>query len=122
MILPYYNCVCCQHGTVENIVPLFVTCPFATACWGAMSLQVWFAEPFSVREDFCLQLQVPFFMDILITMSWSIWMQRNDLIFRGIAPTVQQCMRHFKKAFAQVILHAKSRHKIPLSTWLEALL
>jgi hypothetical protein len=34
-----------------------------------------------VMHSFKTQLQVSFFMDIIILMSWCIWMVCNDLIF-----------------------------------------
>jgi len=67
------------------------------------------------------QFQLPFFMEIIITFCWSIWMQRNDFIFREIQPTLHACYQAFKKDFALVILRAKSRHKTQMLAWLEAL-
>jgi len=67
------------------------------------------------------QLVVPFFMEIIVLMSWSIWMQRNDLIFKVIQPSSDSCLQHFKKEFVLVILRAKSRHKENMSLWLDTL-
>jgi hypothetical protein len=53
---------------------------------------------------------LPFFMEIIITMCWSIWMMRNDLIFHDISHTVQRCKSVFKKKFALVILRAKAKY------------
>jgi hypothetical protein len=33
-------------------------------------------------------LRVPFFMEIIILMSWSIWKSRNDWIFNNIDPSL----------------------------------
>jgi len=30
---------------------------------------------------------VPFFMEIVVTLAWSIWEVRNDAMFRNIAPS-----------------------------------
>lgn len=54
-------------------------------------------------------------------MCWSIWLVRNDLIFRGIQPSVQRCKGIFKKEFAQVIVRAKAAYKPHISQWLEGL-
>jgi hypothetical protein len=32
-------------------------------------------------------------MEIIITMLWSIWELRNDVIFRNIAPSITNCRR-----------------------------
>ena len=77
-------------------------------------------DAFTTLENLKIQLGVPFSMDIIITMCWCIWMQRNDLIFRGIQPTQDQCHRHFGKEFSLVILRAKVGLKQFMSSWLEA--
>jgi hypothetical protein len=48
-------------------------------------------------------------MDIIILMSWSIWMSRNDWIFKGIAPSIIDVTHWFKREFTLVILIAKPR-------------
>ena len=78
-------------------------------------------DPFVTLEQFKLQLGVPFFMEIIVFMSWSIWMQQNDFIFKGIQPNLHNCLQHFKKEFALVILRAKVRFKAHMTSWLEAL-
>jgi hypothetical protein len=67
----------------ETLEHLFLPCSFAEACWTSLNLFVPQDDPFSVILSFKNQLVVPFFMEITILMSWSIWMARNDLIFRG---------------------------------------
>ena len=59
-------------------------------------------------------------MDIIIVMCWCIWMQRNDHIFKGIQPSVEAFLQHFREQFALVILRAKARFKDSMSSWLEA--
>jgi hypothetical protein len=61
-------------------------------------------------------------MGVLIIMSWSIWMARNDLIFRGIAPNMQSVSDNFKREFALVILRAKVSKQHLMSSWVEAAL
>ena len=121
MELPDYNCVHCNTPTEETLEHLFLHCPFAHNCWASINLFVGNSNPFVTLEQFRDQLNVPFFMDVIIVMSWCIWMQRNDLIFRGILPSQAACLRHFKSEFALVILWAKARYKDQMSLWLEAL-
>jgi hypothetical protein len=59
-------------------------------------------------------------MDIIIIMSWSIWMARNDLIFKGQQPNLQSVKPCFLKEFAPVIIREKSSLKQLMSSWLEA--
>ena len=44
-------------------------------------------DPFATLDQLKIKLSVLFFMDIIIVMSWCIWMQRNYLIFKGILPS-----------------------------------
>lgn len=101
MFLEDYNCVfCVSMPTEESVTHLFLECPFAQACWGTLGLVVpMMTPPFDIVVMFRDQLQCSFALEILITMSWSIWSVRNDLIFRGIQPSVQRCKSIFKREF-----------------------
>jgi hypothetical protein len=56
-------------------------------------------------------LLLPFFLEIIVTLLWSIWEIRNDAIFRNMAPSVQSWKRIFRREFAWVILRAKARYQ-----------
>jgi hypothetical protein len=76
-------------------------------------------DPFNIIVMLRAQLHCPFALEILITMRWSIWSFRNDLIFKGIQPSLQRCKATFKREFAQVILRAKAAYEPHISQWLE---
>ena len=118
MILQDYSCVLCPSTSDESLEHLFIHCNFERACWASIGLIVGNDGPYITLEHFKQQLGVPFFMEIIILMSWCIWMQRNDLIFKGEQPSIDACYRHFKKEFALVILRAKTRHKEHMLEWL----
>jgi len=59
-------------------------------------------------------------MEIIVTMCWSIWAIRNDVIFKGIPVSVQRCRAIFKSEFALVILRAKSNFQPAIDSWLHA--
>ena len=121
MHLLSYNCACCTLDVEETLSHLFLTCHFAQVCW--IKLNVIFVEtdPFLAFEEIKTQLHVPFYMDIIILFCWSIWMQRNDFIFKGIPPSPDRCLHNFGKEFALVILRAKTRWKVLMSEWIETL-
>ena len=119
MILPSYDCVCCNLGIDESLTHLFFSCPFAQACWIRLNIVLVELDPVLAMEEIRDQINLPFFMDIMIVFYWSLWMQRNDLIFRGIHPSPVRCLDNFKKKFALVILRAKVRYKESVSQWLE---
>jgi hypothetical protein len=67
MDLPDYNCVLCHQTIEESIFHLLIGCPFATACWNWLGLQITNqGELLLCLESFRDQLQVPFFMEVII--------------------------------------------------------
>jgi len=65
-------------------------------------------------------LALPFFMKIIITMSWAIWMVRNDVTFKGILQSVSRWKQIFKSEFALVKLRAKAVYHPRIDLWLQA--
>ena len=121
MTLEVYDCELCSQQIEETLEHIFLLCPFATACW--LSLGVIVPQPgdcLAFLEHAKVMLNVPFFMEIIITMLWSIWEVRNDAIFRNIAPSVTNCRRIFKKEFAWIIIGAKTSYHPFIDQWLEA--
>jgi uncharacterized protein YfaT (DUF1175 family) len=94
-------------------------CPFALNCWHLLQLAVPQGDPFDIILSYRSQLNVVFFMDIVILMSWSIWMAQNDFIFKGQQPVIQEAKVKFKSEFALVIHRAKESLKQHMSSWLE---
>ena len=84
-----YNGVFCMLSTEEDLLHLLFHCPF---CPG---LQVQL-KYFSLNTDDILfivesikdKINQPFFMKIIITMCWAIWIMRNDIIFKNISHSV----------------------------------
>jgi hypothetical protein len=58
-------------------------------------------------------LGVLFTMEIIKTMSWYIWKERNKWIFNEEDPLVLSCMTSFKKEFILVIHRTKQRQRRP---------
>jgi hypothetical protein len=120
MHLEDYTCALCHSQTEETWQHLFLFCPLTQACW----LSLGFILPnddniFNLLEHLRTQLQVRFFMEIIVTILWSIWEIRNDAIFTNIEPTVQSFRRIFKREFAWVILRAKASYQPSISQWIE---
>jgi len=46
-------------------------------------------------------------MEVIILLSWSIWITRNNFIFNGIQPSTQVMKATFTHEFAMVIYRAK---------------
>ena len=76
-----YNCVLCNNSTEESLHHLFLECPFAMALWNSLGLIICLsANPFKAIVSFRNQLNVPFFMEVIISMCWAIWSVLNDTI------------------------------------------
>jgi hypothetical protein len=97
-------------------------CPFAQACWAWLNCHVILQDDlYRNIENFKLQLQVPFFMEIIIVMGWSIWKARNGLIFSQVQPSLEDTKRAFKSEFAMILLHAKRSYFPFIEQWLNNL-
>ena len=118
---PPMTVLCCTLDVEETLSHLFLTCPFAQVCW--IKLNVIFVEtdPFMALEEVQNQLQIPFHMEVIILYCWSIWMQRNDYIFKGVPPSSDRCLQNFKKEFILVTHRAKARWKEAMLEWIETL-
>lgn len=69
MQLESYECVLCATPTEEEVCHLFLHCDFARECWDLLGLSVPQNQgPFQVIEFFREQLNVPFFMELIIIM------------------------------------------------------
>jgi hypothetical protein len=62
---------------------------------------------------------LPFAMEIIITMCWCIWKERNAWIFKGEDPSVQHCQAIFKSDFALLMHRATLLRAQHMSQWLE---
>jgi hypothetical protein len=67
------------------------------------------ANPEAATVNLMQQLNVPFSMEIVILMNWSIWKSRNAWFFQNKAPTVQHCKNEFARELHLVMLRAKGR-------------
>jgi hypothetical protein len=120
MHLDDYSCVFCTLNIEEDLLHMLFYCPFAMACWYNLHVFIPNSEDISViLESLRDQLRVPFFMEIIITMCWSISMMRNDIIFRNLAHSVHRCRNVFRNEFALVILRAKARFHPFIDQWLD---
>jgi hypothetical protein len=96
MALESYFCALCHLDSDETLVHLtFGLAPF---------VQDDLLQTISAFKDF---INKPFYMEIIISMCWSIWFARNDLIFRNLQHSVGSTKVIFKKEMALVKLGAK---------------
>jgi hypothetical protein len=80
--LDSYACELCILQRPETTNHLFLRCNFAKACWDSIGVTAvtsrHMPRAFRAIKD---KLAVPFFMEIIILMTWSLWRTRNDWFF-----------------------------------------
>ena len=119
MHLDDYNCELCLFQREETITHLFLRCPFAKSCWNIIGINAPHTDyPLVVVQRIRRQLRVPFYMEIIILMIWSIWTVRNNWIFNNQDPSLQACRAKFIYEFTMVIHRAKSNLKNEMSSWI----
>ena len=119
MDLQDYNCILCNGSTEDSLLHLFLGCPFATQCWAWLNIQVDHnSDPFQNLLGFKEQLRVPFFMEVIILMCWTIWKARNDKIFRQIDQNLQISKQNFRDEFQLLLLRTKSSYHQGIDQWI----
>lgn len=122
MQLEDHNCTLCNGSIEEASVHLFLLCPFAEQCWSWLRVQVdQNLGPFQNLKKFKEQLSMPFFMEIIVLMCWTIWKARNDLIFRQEIPSLQASKDFFRKEFSLLLLRAKKSYSPLIDQWFGSL-
>jgi hypothetical protein len=93
---------------------------FAMSCWNMLGLaQLIQGNLLDTIPLFRLQINQPFFMEIIIAMFWEIWTFRNDVIFRNHNHSLQAVKFIFKQELAWVKLRAKKTFSSQLQLWLD---
>jgi hypothetical protein len=122
MHLESYTCDMCILQRLETCAHLLLRCSFAKACW--ISIGVTVAMSTSVPQIFNRirrQLGVPFFMEIIILMTWGIWTARNYWIFNDIDPSVHRCKEKFISEFSLLKYRVKPDYFQAMEAWLNSL-
>lgn len=123
MHLQSYSCVLCNASVDETLSHLLLECPFANQCWNIVNVQINAnLSPYQLLTSFRDQLHVPFFMEIIVLMAWTIRKSRNDLIFRGINPSIQQAKLNFKEEWRTLLFRAKRRYYPTIEQWTAGLI
>ena len=116
----YENCIWqCE----ESLGHLFLRCSYAKSCWNLIS----FSAPTTGRPDRAVfiikqQLQVPFFMEVIILMTWSTCKCRNEWLFDNTHPTIEDCKSIFRNELLMVINRARAKFEHTIFQWLQQVL
>jgi hypothetical protein len=119
MALDSYTYELCILQKEEKLRHLFYRCSFVERCWLQIGVSVptWL-RPQRTTRYLKRRLRVPFAMEIIILISWSIWTERKKWIFNNEDPSIQQCMNTFKKEFT-LLRHRVKEDQVPtMQSWL----
>jgi hypothetical protein len=120
--LDSYTCDLCILQRTENVPHLFLRCNFAKACWNAIGVSVVTTRPLlQILRKIKERLAVSFFMEIIILMSWSIWTTRNDWLFNGKDPTVEDCLSKFRREFLLLLHRVQQNTLMAMEDWIHVL-
>jgi hypothetical protein len=120
MTLESYTCENCIWQKEETLYHLFLRCNFAKACWHSIGLiPPRIVNPEEAAANLKQQLNVPFSMEVIILMTWSIWKCRNAWLFQNKDPTVQHCKQEFANELLLVIHRALGRFDSAIPAWLQ---
>jgi hypothetical protein len=69
-----------------------------------MSLKLAIAQPFSLELIIC----------------WALWITRNEIIFKGISPSIYRARKFFKDELALLLHKAGRKSYVGMRAWVEA--
>jgi hypothetical protein len=103
----------------RNPDTFFFKCPFVKNCWNRIGVTppTWL-KPDRAARHIKSSLKVPFAMDIIILMFWSIWTQINAWLFNQGDPHVTHRVTSFKREFGLVIQLSKKRWTSEMELWI----
>jgi len=78
-------------------------------------------DAFSNLEVLSTQISRLFFMEILILISWAIWMTRNNKICKQINASIAGCKNLFLIEMGAMLLRAKKSYSPRLQEWISVL-
>jgi hypothetical protein len=105
-----YNCLMCINPPEETIEHLLFYCPFSTLCWEKIGMS-WHSnsERRTLIQKGKDQWQKPMYMEIMLISAWNIWKERNNLLFKGINPSIESWKQRVKTDLLLLIHRTKEK-------------
>jgi hypothetical protein len=121
MSLQSYTCELCLSQREEKLRHLFFKCSYAKNYWLSIGVQVptWL-RPHRAIKHIKRNLRLPFAMEIIICMCWSIWTERDAWILEKRILQLL-CVRQHSGKSCLVIHRCKKRYVSDLESWLQNL-
>jgi hypothetical protein len=116
------HCELCPGRIYEDRVHLLFECPFSRRIWNYLQID-WSSDTDlqTVVTRAKRSFNKPFFMEVLVTTCWNIWLVRNGKIFRHERPTFAKWKAKFIHDITLLQYRIKSKHKEALLHWISSL-
>mgnify|MGYP002413836659 FL=1 len=106
-----YTCPLCESNVEETLEHLFFGCAFSKDCWSDIAI-CWSSQ--GSRLDWISTAKTvwnkPMFMAIFLQAAWSIWKERNNKVFRRIAPTKTSWISRLKEDLSLLTHRVGDKH------------
>ena len=106
-----YTCPLCESNVEETLEHLFFGCAFSKDCWSDIAI-CWSSQ--GSRLDWISTTKTawnkPMFMAIFLQAAWSIWKERNNKVFRRIAPTKTSWISRLKEDLSLLTHRVGDKH------------
>lgn len=113
----------CQQAVEETNAHLFLDCQFVKNCWSLIGITIQSgSDILEAILQIMDQAHPTFFLMAAIIICWAIWTVRNDLIFKGIQPSIQAVQESFKRELKILSLRAQARLSHTFDLWIQNLL
>ena len=121
MLFRSYSCATLNCSEEETLSHLFWSYPFADQCWNYICLQRnTNLSVFEAIDDMKKKIQKPFAMEIIILAAWSIWIIRNNKVFKNQHPSFQSWKIIFLQELHLVSFRMKKKHSETFKEWLQS--
>ena len=93
-----FTCLLCGQNTDETLEHMIFTCQFSERCWAKIGVHwIDFQNRFDALQNAQPNWPNPFFIEAFFTAAWSLWKERNNKHFRGVAPSITSWFHRFKQ-------------------------
>jgi hypothetical protein len=116
------HCELCPGRIYGDRVHLLFECSFSRRIWNYLQID-WSSDNDlqAVVTRAKRSFNKPFFMEVLVTTCWNIWLVHNGKIFRHEKPTFAKWKAKFIHDITLLQYRIKSKHKEALLQWVHSL-
>jgi hypothetical protein len=116
------KCVLCDDNAEESMSHLFFECDYSRNFWWKLDIE-WNTDNqiIDMLIDASSRSNNNFFKKSMMLGCWSLWNQRNKIIFENEQRDLETCFSFFKHYIALIRHMVKTRLKEGMQDWLDLL-